>query len=86
MDAQIRYEAIQAAQKVLDDYRFQEITTLTAPTSAIPVTIGTRDFSVAVTFCETTAFCPSNEIRHISVDVSYKDNIVYETDTIFSEF
>ena len=82
---QVRYEAIQAAQTVLDQLRFEDISTLnTAFQQNVP--IGSRTYSVAISYCRNPAFCISDEIRHITADVSYKSALIYETDTVFSKF
>ena len=85
MNTQIQYEAMQAAQGVLDELRFEDISTLTgSPTER--VTIGSRTYSVAVSYCQISSFCLSDEIKHIAAKVTYKDQLVYETDTVFSKF
>lgn len=86
MNAQIRYESIQAAQSVLDELRFEDISALLPEANPRDVTIGGRVFQVQVTYCENATFCPSPEIKHVSIDVSYRSDLIYETDTIFTEF
>ncbi len=82
---ELRYEAIQAAQTVIDDIRFTDISTLG---SAIhrDVQIGPRSYDVDVTFCEKSEFCLSDEIRHIAVNVSLDTKQIYQTDTVFTQF
>lgn len=82
---QLRYEAVQAAQTVIDDLRFNDISTLgTAIHRTVP--IGARSYTVDVKFCEISAFCLSDEIRHISVEVEYDSKQIYKTDTVFTQF
>lgn len=85
LNSQIRYEGIQAAQSVLDELRFQDISELAPEPSPRIVAIGQRTFQVQVSYCEISSYCPSTEIKHVSVDVTYDSELVYETDTIFTE-
>lgn len=85
MKTQIRYEAIQAAQSVLDDIRFQEVSSLVDEQTPRSLDIGNRNYQVQVTYCSNPSFCPSPEIKHVAVGVTYKSEVVYETDTIFTE-
>lgn len=85
LSMQIRYEAIQAAQSVLDKLRFQDIATLGTLTHQ-DVEIGSRTYSVGIVYCKNPSYCPSNDTRQITVKVSYRAEVVYETDTVFSKF
>jgi prepilin-type N-terminal cleavage/methylation domain-containing protein len=81
----IRYEAIQAAQNVLDDIRFLDPSTLTG-TRQEDIVISNRSYRVNVSYCRNPALCISTDSRHVTVEVSYKSQLVYETDTVFSKF
>ena len=85
LSAEIRYEAMQAAQAVIDEIRFEDIATLSGARNE-NIAIGPRTYAVAVTYCKNPAFCISDEIRHITVDVKYKAKQIYETDTVFTKF
>jgi prepilin-type N-terminal cleavage/methylation domain-containing protein len=86
LNMQIRYEAIQAAQRVLDDARFGDPSLLPATGSVTQnVTIGTRTYTVTTTYCKLATFCISTDIRHLTFDVDYKSQRIYETDTAFSK-
>lgn len=80
-----RYEAMQAAQTVLDNLRFEDMTTLTS-TRTQQVTVGGRSYDVTTTFCEISQYCLSEDSRHITVRVKYKTSQIYATDTVFSNF
>ena len=82
---QIRYEAVQVAQAVVDDLRFKDITTLGTAIHKT-VAVGERTYTVDVKFCDITTFCISTDIRHISVDVTFNNEKVYQTDTVFTQF
>jgi len=84
LNTQLRYEAIQAAQDVLDEIRFLDISTLAAPMTE-NITIGTRTYAVAVTYCTNPDFCISDDIRHVSLSVSYKSKLLYATDTVYTK-
>ncbi|RME58899.1 MAG: prepilin-type N-terminal cleavage/methylation domain-containing protein [Candidatus Dadabacteria bacterium] len=83
---QIRYEAMQAAQKVIDDLRFQDISTLSTEPMTETVTIGNRSYEVNITFCETTDYCVTGDMVEITARVNYNNKQYYETDTVFSTF
>ncbi len=85
MNTQIRYEAIQAAQRVLDELRFEDPSTLGDLTHQ-DVVIGDRTYGVDIEYCAIDDICFSTDMRHIAVDVSYRNSVVYETDTVFSKF
>lgn len=84
-DAQLKFEAILAAQHVLDELRFRDVTTLTTPFSE-NVTLNNRTYVVAISYCKIASFCPTEESRQIVADVSYKGRALYETDTVYSKF
>lgn len=81
---QKRYEAIQAAQTVLDKIRFENISTLKGARTDT-VTVGNRTYSVVVLYCQMAQYCISEEIRHITVQVLYKATKIYETDTVYTK-
>ncbi|MFN8391224.1 MAG: type II secretion system protein [Bdellovibrionota bacterium] len=85
MRTQLQYEAIQAAQAVLDELRLVDVKTLTG-TKNEDITIGKRTYAVAVRYCELDEYCLSDDIKHITVAVTYNDQQIYETDTVFSKF
>ena len=85
MDTEIRYEAMQAAQTVIDELRFQDVSTLTGVKNE-DVVINSRTYAVQVHYCELNDFCISTDIRHVAADVTYKNKVIYETDTVFSKF
>ena len=84
MNSQKRYEAIQAAQTVMDKIRFEDISTLSGPRTET-VTIGGRVYSVMVLYCQIPSYCISDAIRHITLRVMLRSKKIYETDTVFSK-
>lgn len=83
--AQVRYEAIQAAQAVLDDLRFTAVDELVGSPES-DVTVSERTYHVQVSYCRIASLCTSDDSRHITVEVFYKSELVYETETVFSKF
>jgi Tfp pilus assembly protein PilV len=84
MNVQIRYEAIQAAQSVIDQLRFQNLSGSTDPLQT-SVAVGTRTYNVNVTYCGVSTYC-SDQLRYLNVGVSYRSNQIYSTDTVFAKF
>lgn len=84
---EIRSEASQAAQTVLDELRHSPVGNMPLTGSDEPRTVSInerRAFDVVVTYCENNTYCTSNEIRHLTVEVTYADETVYRTETVFT--
>lgn len=84
MSNEKRYEAIQAAQTVMDNLRFEDVTTFSAARTQ-SVVVGKRTYTVVTTFCEVDAFCASADVKHITVRVSHGAKKIYETDSVYSK-
>ena len=85
--AVVRSEAAQAAQTVLDDLRTVDVPSLRATGTDAPVDIkvnANRDYTVLVEYCKNATYCTSTEARHLSVEVSYNGEVVYNTETVFT--
>lgn len=82
-----RSEAIASAQQVLDQIRTEDPTSLPASGSASPVTVtmGPRTYTVTATYCGDNTFCTSNNIRHIGIEVAYRNTVIYEVETVYSQ-
>jgi type II secretory pathway pseudopilin PulG len=84
---ELRSEAIAAAQEVLDDLRTQDPTTL--PNSQVEeedsITINNRDFLVTTIYCLDENICASGRSRHITLEVEYKNEEIYEIETVFTQ-
>lgn len=86
-ESELKSEAIQAAQQVMDDYRTQDPTLLpTSGTVTRTITIGARSYTVVTTFCPSgSTYCTSVNLRHLKNTVSKSGQILYEVESIFSQ-
>lgn len=87
--AEILFEGVHAAQTVLDDLRFEDISTLPKTGTDSPRTVTSqskRQYKVYVTYCKTSQYCSSESVRQLHVRVEFKSRTVYETETVFTEF
>ena len=82
-----RSEAIASAQQVLDQIRTEDPTSLPVSGSVAPVTVvmGPRTYTVTATYCGENTFCTSNNIRHIGIQVAYRNTVIYEVETVYSQ-
>ena len=83
-ETELRYESIQAAQKVLDALRFEDVTTFSSPIHQ-QVTINSRVYDVNVSFCTNAAYCLSSDIKQIYATVKFDERTIYETETVYSK-
>lgn len=86
--AKIRGEAAQAAQSVIDQLRFNDVDTMPTTGSDAARTVsmdGTRNYDVIVSYCVDNDYCTSNDVRHISLVVTFQGGTVYSTETIFTD-
>ena len=87
--AEILFEGVHAAQTVLDDLRFEDISNLPSTGTDSPRTVTSqskRQYKVYVTYCKTSQYCSSESVRQLHVRVEFKSRTVYETETVFTEF
>lgn len=86
VNAQVKTEAALAAQEVLDEKRVEDPSDM--PTSgsdpAQTVLIGNHSFDVTVSYCENTAYC-AIDTRHLAVDVTYKGEVIYALETVYTD-
>lgn len=84
---ELRSGAINAAQEVLDQVRVQNPSSLPMSGSSPVATIdaGHRSFSVVVHYCLELSYCAQSSTRHLTVDVSYRDQEIYSVETIFTQ-
>lgn len=83
-----RGEAVMATQRVLDEIRVTDPTTM--PTggqvSYTNVTQGTRTYRIEATYCPSgTTYCTSNNVRHIRGAAYLNGTKLYEVDTLYSQ-
>ena len=85
--AEVKTEAMGAAQIVLDRLRTQDPATLpaTGAGSTQTVAVGTRDYLVTPSYCEDASFCTSSTVRHVRVRVQYKGQQVFVTQTVYAQ-
>lgn len=85
--AEIKTEAMGAAQVALDKLRIQDPATLPATGNGTvqTITVGSHTFSVTPSYCEVASFCSSPTVRHIRVRVTYKGQQVFTTQTVYSQ-
>ena len=85
-EADIRSGAVEAAQRVLDDLRVIDPSTL--PTSGqvnSTVQIGDRTYSAAVTYCKTSTYCSSTTIRDVYVAITFNSKKYYEAESVYTQ-
>ncbi|MFN8391684.1 MAG: type II secretion system protein [Bdellovibrionota bacterium] len=84
---EIRTESIAAGQIILDQLRFLDPTTLprTGSDAARNVVVGTRTYSVVISYCENSSFCSTANNRHLTARVSYNNVQYFETQTVFTQ-
>ena len=84
---EVRSAAMQAAQQVLDELRTKDPTTMPSSGTDGPRTIDieNRTFTVVVSYCEQSAFCPTNDVRHLTVHSDYKNERRYSVQTIYTK-
>jgi type II secretory pathway pseudopilin PulG len=85
--SEVRTAAHSAAQILLDELRLEDPGALPDEGSDDPVLIqvGQREFSVVTSYCVNEAFCTGSETRHITVSVSYNDEILYSVETVYAQ-
>lgn len=86
-ESELRSNAIAAAQHTLDELRFEDVTSMPSSGSVGPtnVVVGDKTFQVVRTFCGTASYCTSNRIRHIRVEVSYRERVIYGIETVYTD-
>jgi type II secretion system protein I len=85
--SEVRSQATNAAQQVLDQLRTIDPATLPSSgnSSAQAVTVDRRNYSVVVQYCAETSLCPSSSTKHLRARVSYRNSEVYRVDTVFTQ-
>lgn len=84
---EVRSGAIAAAQQILDDMRSQDPATFPS-TGSDPIEVvdaGSRSYDVTVSYCTNATYCPSDETKHIRVEVEYMGEMVYAVETVFTQ-
>jgi len=85
--SEMRMEAIQAVEMVMDDLRLINPNTL--PTSGDDgsqiITVNNHDFNVTTFFCENPDYCLSINNRHIRVVAERNGLSLYEAQTVYTQ-
>ncbi|MBL7661613.1 type II secretion system protein [bacterium] len=83
-EAEWRTEALQVAQRKLEELREVDPTTLPSSGSQTSsMTAGTRSYSVVTAYCNNSSYCTTNS-RHIKVTVSYKSKARASMETVYT--
>ena len=86
-ESEIRTESIAAAQILLDQLRLESPSSLPTTGAGSPqeILVGTRTYTATAYFCETSTYCLTANNRHITVRVDYKDEQIFETQTVYTQ-
>ncbi len=82
-----RTAAVEAAQQILDLLRFSDMTTLPTSGAGTTQTINTSGYAFSATpyYCRTADLCQSTSTRHITVEISYQNEKIYELETVYTK-
>ena len=80
-----RYNAVVAAQQVMEALRQQSPSSLpTSGSSAVQtVSVGTHDYEVVTHYCLESTYCTA-DMRHLVLDVSFGGKKVYIVETVYT--
>lgn len=78
--------AIAATQQAFDKLRFQDPATLPqSGTVNTTVTVGGRNFTVALSYCENSSYCAALSLRHITARAYYRNAKLYQVETVYAQ-
>jgi type II secretion system protein I len=81
-----RMGAVVAAQQRLDELRLTDPATLpTSGSATANYDSGDRTYSVQTYYCSNTTYCATSTMRHIKVQVRYRNTLLYETETVYAQ-
>lgn len=83
---EIKSGALQAAQVILDEMRFQNPSTMRASgeDAAVTVDIGRERYAVSVAYCLRNQYCSSSS-RHLKILVRHSEKVVYDVETVYTQ-
>ena len=86
-NSEIRTGAVSAAQFTLDEYRLIDPTTLPSTGTQGPddLEINGRTYQITTTFCAEASFCASANNRHLTVEVDYRGDAIFSTQTVYTQ-
>jgi hypothetical protein len=78
--------AVAATQQAFDKLRFQDPATLpmTGTASSI-VAVGGRNYDVKLSYCETTSYCSSLSLRHVTARTYFRNVKLYQVETVYAQ-
>ncbi|MCP3980224.1 MAG: type II secretion system protein [bacterium] len=81
-----RSAAVQAATLKMEDLRRANPASMPSSGSDAMelITVGERDFEIVSSYCTRPTFC-GNDTRHVAVEVSYGDKIVFTVESVFTQ-
>lgn len=84
---EIKTEAIQVAQRYIDELRQKDPLFLPSSgvSSELSMEVGNHRYQTHIFYCRDSSLCTSARTRHITVEVSYHDEKVYEVQTVFTK-
>lgn len=90
MDVNTRNEArtgaLQAAQQIMESHRLVQPSSMPNSGSSTPVSVEVdgRTFEVVTRYCDVVQFCGTSS-RHLVVEVRLDMDLIYETETVYTE-
>ena len=78
--------AIAATQQAFDKLRFQDPATL--PMTGIvtsTVAVGGRNYDVKLSYCETSSYCSSLSLRHVTARTYFRNVKLYQVETVYAQ-
>lgn len=87
--SEIKTEAIQVAQMILDELRVNRMVSLgLTGMLTYDYEMGDRSYQIDVELCAAPQYCPpvtTPSTRHLTVNVSYEGNHIYEIQTVYTD-
>jgi prepilin-type N-terminal cleavage/methylation domain-containing protein len=78
--------AIAATQQAFDNIRFQDPSTLPmSGTVSSTVAVGGRNYDVRLSYCETSSYCSSLSLRHVTARTYFKNVKLYQVETVYAQ-
>lgn len=78
--------AIAATQQAFDKVRFQDPSTLPMTgTVSSTVAVGGRNYDVRLSYCETSSYCSSLSLRHVTARTYFKNVKLYQVETVYAQ-
>ena len=82
--SEIRTGAVDAAEWVLESYRYQKISTLSRDDKQETILVNSREYEVFSTFCDNSGLCDDSTVQ-IIVEVFYNGKAYYKLQTVYTD-